>query len=55
MNVWDIVIIAIVIAVAVFGMVRFRRNRSCHGGGCGGCDGCSHFDACGKKGDCNSH
>ena len=50
MNIWDIVILVIVLGGAVFGLVRSRKHKGgCHTS-CSCCDCCSEKDAkCPKK------
>jgi len=37
-----VVIIAALMGLAIWGMIRSRKKGSC----CGGCSGCSHAKAC---------
>ena len=48
MNVWDIVILAVVAAALFLAVRKVRRNRRTGGCGCG-CEGCSK--SCGQKTD----
>ena len=46
MNIWDVFIIAVLLAAVVFAFLYIKK----HGGSCdGGCDGCPGADSCHKK------
>lgn len=42
MNIWDIVIIAAVLGIAIFGTIRLKKKKGgCHGSCCSCCEDCS--------------
>ena len=49
MNVWDIVILALVAAALFFAVRKVRKNRRTGGCGCG-CAGCTKSAQCGRPG-----
>lgn len=53
MNIWDILIIALLLAVVIPAVLRLRRGRGgCSCGGSGGCAGCSGCAACARRDNC---
>ncbi len=48
MNVWDVVILAAVLAAAVLAVIRVRKRKKSGGCSCG-CGGCAMRDTCRQK------
>ena len=53
MNIWDIVIIAAVLGIAIFGTIRLKRKKGgCHGSCCSCCEDCESCSS--VPGDCSN-